>query len=521
MYTHPGNLLEMLMRGRSAWMRTVVLNAISGCHDVACRLWATHPGNLLEVFMRGRSAWMRTVVLNAMSGFYYVAWRLWATARPLAQVLHTQLGQIIAIGYSLCLICLLLCTCAVLFFMVPVTMGYALCELLLRGCRLLTASSRVSIGRPLRKLWNKKILRHLKKERRLQRGHRRSLGKYYRSWLFVFKLLILYSKCVLMYCGLKVSMSLLIVLCWLPLLCVLLCLVRIIHCIPALYWSKQCLRKALSVSEADARNVVHGICRLCGTREHWECAFGSCGCRGNALLASLRRVAPEDVREVIHSRGGGKDLGSGASHSGGLILDEVDFFDATDIPGLCGPDEKAMASQWRLGPVKHLQGVLHEGTGDLHMAAQTNGDGACALHSCWGSIVPYDGWKAWFECTNARGDLLDCMPEDVTVLQESDHSDALAMLLQEVGRDLVRQARVLFCGDALEVSDETAEVWTLLPEAFQSELEQFTKGLEYESAQQVTLENALAADCRLLFTLDNMVGSFLIRLRWMFYRTAM
>ncbi len=77
---------------------------------------------------------------------------------------------------------LLLCTCAVLLFMLPVTMGYALCELLVRGCRLLTTSSRVSIGRPLRKLLKKALRRHLKKERRLQRCHRRVGGKYYRVW---------------------------------------------------------------------------------------------------------------------------------------------------------------------------------------------------------------------------------------------------------------------------------------------------------------------------------------------------
>ena len=158
----------------------------------------------------------------------------------------------------------------------------------LNGGKATQTAGRVSISRPLRKLLKKASRRHLKKERRLQRCQRRVFGKYYRVWFFVLKLLILYAKGVLIYCGFKVSLGLLIVLCWLPPLCVLLCLVRIAHGMPASYWTKQCMGEALSVSETDAPNVFHGICWLCGTREPWECAFGSCGGRGNAIVASIR-----------------------------------------------------------------------------------------------------------------------------------------------------------------------------------------------------------------------------------------
>ena len=190
-------------------------------------------------------------------------------------------------------------------------------------------------------------------------------------------------------------------------------------------------------------------------------------------------------------------------HSGGMILDEVDLFDATDAIGSFAAEGEGSSLQPRLAAVEHLQGCINEGALGMYMAAATNGDGTCALHSCWGTIVPYDGQNAWFECVDARLVLQERMPEDVAVFRASVYSQAFSKLLLETERDLVGQAKVLFCGEALDLSGETEEVWTLLPENCQLQFEQFAVGLQYEKQQRETLATALAEDCCRLFVAEN------------------
>ena len=80
-----------------------------------------------------------------------------------------------------------------------------------------------------------------------------------------------------------------------------------------------------------------------------------------------------------------------------------------------------------------------------YTAALTKGDGACALHSIWGTSAPCDHHRDWIACDEPRTKLQACMPEDAAILSASELAQPFKTLLYDVGRDLVRNARVVFC----------------------------------------------------------------------------
>ena len=72
-------------------------------------------------------------------------------------------------------------------------------------------------------------------------------------------------------------------------------------------------------------------------------------------------------------------------------------------------------SALRLQEVAHLRGCLGEKRDMFFVAAKTNGDGACALHSLWGSISVCDEDSDWFSVAAPRFELEQKLPQHVVV----------------------------------------------------------------------------------------------------------
>ena len=86
------------------------------------------------------------------------------------------------------------------------------------------------------------------------------------------------------------------------------------------------------------------------------------------------------------------------------------------------------------GRLIYLQGKIEHGDDTVYMAAETNADGACALHATWGDVV---GDR--YECLNARAKLY----EDLSAVDgkdldssSSEFQEAFHSLLESVRTDL-------------------------------------------------------------------------------------
>ena len=97
----------------------------------------------------------------------------------------------------------------------------------------------------------------------------------------------------------------------------------------------------------------------------------------------------------------------------------------------------------------YLQGKIEHGDDTVYMAAETNGDGACALHATWGDVV-----GARYECLNARAKLYEDLSsvdgEDLDS-PSSEFQKAFHSLLGTVRTDLNIYAKIYFCGNMGEV----------------------------------------------------------------------
>jgi hypothetical protein len=85
-----------------------------------------------------------------------------------------------------------------------------------------------------------------------------------------------------------------------------------------------------------------------------------------------------------------------------MIFDAIDVWDAEELSGHDIMNQEIGQSHHLLTPVQHLSGCLEERSDSHYMAALTNGDGACAIHSAWGKILSYNG------CMEYHGDL-ECL----------------------------------------------------------------------------------------------------------------
>ena len=78
-------------------------------------------------------------------------------------------------------------------------------------------------------------------------------------------------------------------------------------------------------------------------------------------------------------------------------------------------DDRDQVSALRLQEVTQLRGCLGEKRDMFFVAAKTNDDGACALHSLWGSISVCDEDSDWFCVAAPRLELRQKIPEHVVV----------------------------------------------------------------------------------------------------------
>ena len=74
--------------------------------------------------------------------------------------------------------------------------------------------------------------------------------------------------------------------------------------------------------------------------------------------------------------------------------------------------------------------------GQWATAAETIGDGACSLHSLWGSVISTPAGSAYY-CEDARHKLCEEMPTDVSVILNSECGTAVRMLLDNIWCDVI------------------------------------------------------------------------------------
>ena len=165
-------------------------------------------------------------------------------------------------------------------------------------------------------------------------------------------------------------------------------------------------------------------------------------------------------------------------------MQSVDLFSDVEIDDPI--DGKVTAL--RLREVVHLRGCLGEQRDSFYIAAATNDDGACALHSLWGTISICDEESDWFSCPSPRLKLEQSLPSHVL---EGPHTAMVMKMLRDCGRDLVR-----YCKTNAADCSETVLLWQCLDETVQAMFEDFVIGLGYESGQHTVLQHRLEAACR-------------------------
>ena len=77
--------------------------------------------------------------------------------------------------------------------------------------------------------------------------------------------------------------------------------------------------------------------------------------------------------------------------------------------------------------------------GQMATAAETCGDGACSLHSIWGSVISTPAGSAYC-CKDARHKLCEEIPTDVSVILNSECGTAVRMLLDNIWCDVIALA---------------------------------------------------------------------------------
>ena len=90
-------------------------------------------------------------------------------------------------------------------------------------------------------------------------------------------------------------------------------------------------------------------------------------------------------------------------------------------------------------PVMAKACLLYSGRledGQLATAAATVGDGACSLHSLWGSVI-YTPAGSTYYCADARDKLCEAMPTNVNDISKSCCGAALRVLFENIWSDVI------------------------------------------------------------------------------------
>ena len=74
--------------------------------------------------------------------------------------------------------------------------------------------------------------------------------------------------------------------------------------------------------------------------------------------------------------------------------------------------------------------------GQMATAAETCGDGACSLHSIWGSMISSPAGSPYY-CKDARHKLCEEMPTDVSAISNSPCGTAVRILLDNIWCDII------------------------------------------------------------------------------------
>ena len=97
-----------------------------------------------------------------------------------------------------------------------------------------------------------------------------------------------------------------------------------------------------------------------------------------------------------------------------------------------------------------VSGLVEQGADAT--AAETCGDGACSLHSIWGSVIPTPSGNMYY-CENARQKLCNSMPVDVTDMLSTRCGDAVRRLLDSMLSDAVGSCMRLTRKESLTPGD--------------------------------------------------------------------
>ena len=81
------------------------------------------------------------------------------------------------------------------------------------------------------------------------------------------------------------------------------------------------------------------------------------------------------------------------------------------------------------------------------MAAETCGDGACSLHCLWGSLMSTPAGNTFY-CEDARGKLLEAMPDNLDMILASSCGAAVRSLFDQLWSDTVSHVTRLRMSEA-------------------------------------------------------------------------
>ena len=140
-----------------------------------------------------------------------------------------------------------------------------------------------------------------------------------------------------------------------------------------------------------------------------------------------------------------------------------------------GDDDKAARTR-DLMPMKTGESTGRLEDGQMATAALTEGDGACSLHSLWGSVISSPLGNKYF-CEDARRKLCVQMPTDVNDILNSRCGAAVRDLIDDTWTDLKAYVKRRIQKEDPRDGDEkgVAVMWRHLPSSQKRMIEELVE----------------------------------------------